>query len=232
MILFLTVYRYIKESKVLFFESVADVLNLLMNDKGYIRYQQLSRAEVFIIGPLTFVGFIFVNGILSNLQSYLTRPVLQPQNRTFEDIHSSSLPILVADYGRLASLLQDLTLNRMKHEDWKDKINVVGWTQYDDAFDVFNTSVSFYEVSVNFDFRFRVQKRLNGFNVNGFYNPKLQILKTFFSYLLREEFLFTDLLICLRMDSQLYFIYFGISLELVSSKFRGSREFQEFFVQN
>lgn len=65
----LIVCRYITHQEILFFTSVVDVLNILMNDNSYIKYQKLSRSENLIIGPLTFVGFIIVNGIFSNLQS-------------------------------------------------------------------------------------------------------------------------------------------------------------------
>lgn len=85
--LLLIFIRYNKRKKFLFFQSVTDVLNLLMNDNGYIEYQRLSRVEVSLIVPLTFFGLVFVNGILSNLQSYLTRPILQPQINTIAYIY-------------------------------------------------------------------------------------------------------------------------------------------------
>lgn len=69
-IVMLSVFRYKKHNKSVFFQSVTDVVNLLMNDNGYIEYGLLSRYEAFLIVPLTFIGLIFVNGIWSNLQSY------------------------------------------------------------------------------------------------------------------------------------------------------------------
>lgn len=83
----LTVSQYMKQKRFLFFQCTADVFNLLMNDNDAIKYRELSRAEVFIILPITFAGFVVVNGILSMLQSYLTRPIMQPQMNTAEDIH-------------------------------------------------------------------------------------------------------------------------------------------------
>lgn len=77
--LLLSVFRYIKHKKVVFVQGVADVVNLLMNDNSYIQYNQLSRAEMFLIVPLTFAGFIITNGMLSALTSYVTRLVFQPQ---------------------------------------------------------------------------------------------------------------------------------------------------------
>lgn len=54
--LVLSFLRYIKRRKLFFFQSVTDVVNLLMNDNGFIKYQRLSRVEVFLIVPLTFIG--------------------------------------------------------------------------------------------------------------------------------------------------------------------------------
>lgn len=86
-ILLLGIVRYKKTEKNQFFESVADVLNLLMNDNGSVKYQHLNRMEAFIVVPLTFVGLVIINGILSNLQSHITRPFLQSQIITAEDIY-------------------------------------------------------------------------------------------------------------------------------------------------
>lgn len=92
-VLSLSAFRYIEQKKICFFQSCVDVLNLLFNDNSYIKYQRLSRAEIFLIIPLTFVGFVIVNGILSNLQSYVTRPVLQSQIKTFEDLYKAPIPV-------------------------------------------------------------------------------------------------------------------------------------------
>lgn len=87
--LLLGIVRYKTQDKIVFFESVADVLNLLMNDNCNVQYQQLHRIEVYVIVPLTFIGLVIINGILSNLQSHITRPFLQPQINTIEDIYRS-----------------------------------------------------------------------------------------------------------------------------------------------
>lgn len=104
--LLLGIIRYIKRKEILFFECVADVLNLLMNDNGYINYRQSSRSEGCLIVPLTFTGLIFVNGILSSLQSYVTRPIMQSQIDTVDGLYNSPLPIYtVSEYKRIQSPL-------------------------------------------------------------------------------------------------------------------------------
>lgn len=89
--------RCVKRKRLLILQSSADVFNLLLNDNGNINYRQISRAEVFVIVPLTFVGFIIVNGFLSNLQSHLTHPVVQPQINTADDIYRSKYHILTTN---------------------------------------------------------------------------------------------------------------------------------------
>lgn len=93
-VLLLIIIRYIKQKRILLLQSAADVSNLLMNDNFVIKYQQLSRSELFLIIPITFVGLVIVNGTLSTLKSYLIRPIDQPQMNTPEDIYRSQLHIL------------------------------------------------------------------------------------------------------------------------------------------
>lgn len=90
----LSIFRYIKEKKIWFFQSVVDVISLLMNDNGTIKYHKLSPSERFMIVPLTFVGFVIAHGIFSNLQSYLTRPIHQPQINTI-DVYRSPYQIFL-----------------------------------------------------------------------------------------------------------------------------------------
>ncbi len=60
----LIVSGYWKTKKFLFFQCVADVTNLLLNDNCRIRYSQLHYANVWVVVPLTFAGLIMVNGVL------------------------------------------------------------------------------------------------------------------------------------------------------------------------
>lgn len=120
----LGICRYIKKRRISLFQSIADVLNLLMNDNGSIKYRQLSYVEVCLVVPLTFTGFVIVNGILSNLQSFITRPVMQPQTNTISDIYTLPFPIMTNDEfwaKRATNVLESLSNGR----DWKGKILVV-----------------------------------------------------------------------------------------------------------
>lgn len=73
----LTVSTYTQTRKFLLFETITDVLNLLMNDNGNIRYQQLRLAHIMIIVPLTFIGCVVVNGVLSLVLTYAIYHVMK-----------------------------------------------------------------------------------------------------------------------------------------------------------
>lgn len=108
----LTICRYIKCHKILVFQCAAEVLNLLVNDNQAIIYQKLTRSEICLILPMTFTGFVIANGFLSNLKSHITKPILQPDIDTVEELYMSSLPILVPnDYwlGEQMRLLQNIS---------------------------------------------------------------------------------------------------------------------------
>lgn len=98
-IIFLCYFRFKRQNQFSVFESTVDVLNLLMNDNGNIAYRQLSNIEVMLLVPLTFAGLIIVNGLLSALQSYFTRPIFRPQIDSAEDIHNSPFCVYVAPDG-------------------------------------------------------------------------------------------------------------------------------------
>lgn len=124
----LSAFRYIKLKKFLFFQSVCDVLNLLMNDNSGINYPKLTRIEVFLILPLTLAGFVIVSDILSSLQSFLTRPIIQPQIDTVEGVYVSPFPILTWDEywaSRLVNALESLS----QHRDWKNKVHIAGYSE-------------------------------------------------------------------------------------------------------
>lgn len=181
----LIIFRFIKQKKILFFRSVADVLNLLMNDNGSIKYPELSRIEVFLIVPLTFVGLVIVNGILSNLQSYLTRPILQPQINSIEDLYRSQFPIIVGD-ERWKRFVTEVFMNLTKYEDWSDKMIVLG---FDQPLQMFRPSTSFV-IDVDYaDFILKLQKRLN---LKGYYNPKIIISQSLMSYDVNDKFPFFE----------------------------------------
>lgn len=185
----LTVCRYFKQQKILFFTSAVDVSCLLLNNNTDIKYQKLSRAENLIVGPLTFVGFIIVNGILSNLKSQLTSPVNQPQIKTIEEIYNAPFQIITHKEYWKKELIDGLA-EKSKHLDWSHKIIAVN---YGDKIDVwlqmYKSSASFLS---NADFAYiplRLQKRLK---IRGYYNTQIQITKRFIFYHLNEKFLFFE----------------------------------------
>lgn len=187
-VLFLTIFRYIKEKKNLFFHSVVDIGNLLLNDNSYIKYHLLSRAEVFLILPLTFVGFVIVNGILSNLQSYLTRPQIQPQIKTIEEIYSSTLAIATTHEIWKEDLTEALN-SRSKHEQWKNKIVILEENLFFERLYVYNTATSYYLNTIDADMMLSFQKLLD---IRGYYDPNIQITVFPLSYLVNEKFLYFE----------------------------------------
>lgn len=105
-----------------------DVVNLLMNDNARINYRQLACVEAFVIVPLTFIGFNFVNGILSSLESFLTTPNFQPQIDSFEDIYRSNLKIFTFNDGWKNHLIDELE-EQSPHGDWVDKVGVINTSE-------------------------------------------------------------------------------------------------------
>lgn len=187
-VLFLSVIRYIEQKKILFVQTVADVFNLLVNDNGYIKYQRLSRTEAFLIVPLTFIGFVVVNGILSNLQSYLTRPILQPQIKTIEDIYKSPFPILSYN-EKWKRQLSDALTHQTKHDDWNAKIIVMEEKAYFEQIEMFNTSMAFMTIPSYVNMLLGLQKR---FNIKGYHNPRIQFFNSLFAYDVFDKFLFYE----------------------------------------
>lgn len=186
--LLLIAVRYVEERKIVVLDSVTDVLNLLMNDNGCIKYQRLSVTEASIIVPLTFVGAVVVNGILSNLQSYLTRPVLQPQISTPEDIYSSMLPIFTWSNGWKTQLVKVLTnLTDSRFNNWDDRVAILLEDDFNSELGKFNRSASFLVDLTTANLLIAMQKRLE---IKGFHNPQIRISNFLVAYRLSERFLF------------------------------------------
>lgn len=197
--LLLSAIRYIKQKKILFFQSVTDVLNLLMNDNVFIKYQRLSLAEASIIVPLTFIGLIIVNGILSNLKSHLTQPVLQPQINSIEEIYRSPFPIAAWEQGWKNLLVGALT-NTTNHKDWNDKILALKEAEFFKQLQMYNASTSFLADQRYSQWVIQIQKRLN---IKGFHNPKIQMFNYLVGYDIFYKFLFFERLhdVVLRIQS-------------------------------
>ncbi|XP_037050323.1 uncharacterized protein LOC119084448 [Bradysia coprophila] len=186
-VIILSACRYIKQGKILFFQSLIDVLNLLINDNGYINYQRLSRAEAFLIGSLTFVGFIVVNGYLSDLQSYFTKPFLQPQLKTVTDIYNSPLTIAVSEDW--ADEVAEIVAHRSTHKDWTNKIRVIQRDKFSYQYWKFDTSTSYVMSAIDFDMMSRIQRRLN---IRGFYDTGVTVLAYLLTFPVLDSFLFFD----------------------------------------
>lgn len=184
--LILIVVRYITQKRILLLQSGGDVLNLLMNDNASIKYQQLHRSELFLIVPLTFVGLVIVNGILSNLQSYLTRPILQPQVHTVEDIYNS-LSTIVAQSEYQKSMVADTLTNLFKRDDWEDKIRIDG--DVINQAETYNRSLTFLALTETANQLLRVQKQLG---IKGYHITDTYIRQYFNTYIVHDAFPFTE----------------------------------------
>lgn len=183
----LSVCRFIENRKLLFIQSSVDTVNLLINDNSNIKYQRLSRAEAFLIGSLTFVGFIVVNGYLSDFQSYMTKPVLKPQIKTVADIYNSPL-VIVTPVQMLRKLLDTIN-HRSTEEVWDEKIFIMEPASYRKQFYNFNHSQSYVINDRYFDMMLRIQRRLN---VRGYYDTGTVVATSFSMFPISETVLFPD----------------------------------------
>lgn len=187
-VVLLSLLRLVKLNKKMIFQSGADVVNLLMNDNAAIKYQQLSRIEVFIIVPLTFVGFVIVNGLLSNLKSYLTRPILQPQIDDIEQIYRSQFPILTLNEIWKDSIIAALE-DQSPYRDWGDKIQVLDVKLLGYEISSYNTSIAFLWNLPAIECLRAVQKRLN---IRGYHVTKAKIYSQHLTYALSDSFPFME----------------------------------------
>lgn len=122
--LLLIISGYLHRKKIVIFQCVSDVINLIVNDNGSIRYGGLYTADVFIIVPLTFTGLIVMNGIISIFNSYLMSPIYQPQMQSFDDLYKSKFPIWVHDAGwkdQMVELAQDIS----NHSGWINQMHLM-----------------------------------------------------------------------------------------------------------
>lgn len=196
-ILVLSIVRYVEHKKILIFQSAADVVNLFMNDNGNINYRRLYRTEILIIIPVTFAGFIFVNDILSTLQSHLTQPFYQPPMRTIDDIYNSDLNIFVTDVNTLYKTRLVDYLNSVSNYDWSDRVVP---TEFRPQARVFER-ISFLAIPGFYLPLLQAQKRLNvrGYELWLVQNPNPQLI----AHVVNDAFPFTERLndIILRVKS-------------------------------
>lgn len=158
--LLLTVSGYLQTKKIVLFQILVDVINLLTNDNGAIRYGRLHAADVYVIVPLTFTGLIVVNGILSVFQSYLTVPIYERQINTIDDLFKSTVPILSDGRfwaNRTIEILEDIS----KHGGWSDKVHRLDSALIREEVYKFNTSIAFVAPDEIAQFCLEAQKRFS-----------------------------------------------------------------------
>ncbi len=141
-VIHLTFIRYKARKKIEFLKSLVNVTNLLLNDNANIKYQKLSYAEATLIVPLTLAGFLIVNGFLSVLQSFLTRPNMQPQINTMEDLYKSNVKILVPSVY-LKKEIFDLLNDHYYQEDWVSRVILAESFEITRHASSHNTSIAF-----------------------------------------------------------------------------------------
>lgn len=184
-IVFLSFLQFKRRKKFRFFDSTADVLNLLMNDNGYIKYRQLSNPELFVVLPLTFVGLIIVNGLMSAVQSYVTRPILQHQIDTIDELYNS--PLITCDYiDYETNETRDGLTYLLEREDWGDRIYVCTkdnpiWNFNRSHFAVFDLDTANYLVTA--------QKRLN---IKGYHITNIHYTTDLLTYQIIQDFPFVE----------------------------------------
>lgn len=183
LIVALTFIRYFKRKKILFCQSVADVVNLFMYDNLAIDYRNLHRVESFIILPLTLAGFVIINVLLSILTSYLTRPMDQPEINTHQDIERSPFPVLAPTKKNMDQMIH--MLKHTWHVDWTDKMaSTSTLEEYFHQILSFNTSMCFIYFGSKVKNLLEHQKRLN---IRGFRIPSETISQTVFGYVVSAD---------------------------------------------
>ncbi len=187
--LLLIVSGYWQTKKILLLQCVADVINLLMNDNAAIRYGKLHLANVFVIVPLTFTGFIVVNGILSIFQSYITLPIYERQINTIDDLFKSQVPIVISEVGWSNRTLQMLE-SVSQHGGWNDKIHKLSNDKIRKDIKTFNNSIAFLAYEHETQSLLEVQKRLG---IKTYYVITEKYLAKFImSFLINKNFPFME----------------------------------------
>ncbi len=158
--LLLTVSGYLHRKNISFFQCVANVVNLLMNDNTFIRYRQLHLADVCVIVPLTLTGMIVVNGIVSIAQSCLTSPIYERQINTIEDLFKSPVRIIVSDEFWAEKTIRSLE-NLSQHGGWSEKVSVVNISQSRSGTSIFGDSIALHVSITDAKVLLETHKRLN-----------------------------------------------------------------------
>ena len=138
----LTVAGYLQNNEIAPLGSLIDVLNILMNENGAIKYRQLNASSACVIVPLTFVGLIVMNGILSLFQSYATLPRYEHQIDTLDALYNSQIPIFankIIWVEKVIKVLETLT----HFGGWSDKVHPMSLLQLVQELNSLNNSIAF-----------------------------------------------------------------------------------------
>lgn len=182
-IVLLTLIRYKGEKNTSIFQSGSEILYLLMNENGFIRYQLRSFPEVSLLVPLTFAGFIFTNGFMSVLQSYLIQPVMQPQINTLEDIYKSDI-LIYPQLNVLETALDNMFRNLTIYNGPKK----VGQGHYQSRILRFFSGI--FPESENFwKEKEQAEEKLD---VRGFHVSEVYLQESLYSYRVNDAFAFAD----------------------------------------
>lgn len=117
--------RYAKCKKLEIFQSTLDVFNLLIHDNSTINYQKLVPAEIALIVPLTFAGFLISNVVLSIIISFFCRPHMQPEVDSFENLYKSNVKIVVPNIAHnfpMEKIVLNVLNDNFNQYDWSSKI--------------------------------------------------------------------------------------------------------------
>lgn len=155
----LIISGYLKQEKLPVAQRIADVINLLINDNGYIKYGDLNLADIFVIVPLTFTGLIVVNGVLSIFQSYLTVPIYERQIDSLEDLYRSRTQILTNEI--FSDAIIELFENVTKFGEWNYKVSRTNSGQVREGLEAFNSSVAFLAMDHESQMYLKAQQRLD-----------------------------------------------------------------------
>lgn len=147
--------------------TAIDVLNLMASNNDTIKYQRLSRSEIALLVPLTFVGLILTNGYMCIMLSFLIQPKMQPQIKTMEELYKSKILIFVPPVY-WETEIRDIFNDQFKQKDWNGKIRDVDNIDIDRHIYSRNSSISFIALEKEAKILLKYQKRMS---VRGYYIP-------------------------------------------------------------
>lgn len=133
------------------------------------------------------VGLIVVNGYLSDLQSYVTKPVLQPQIKTVADIYISPLTIMTQSQWK--DYLLESKNYQEPHEDWDKKTLIVELQAFNAFTFNFNMSTAYVMNDLYLDMLMRIQQRLN---MRGYYDTGVVVSRLLCTFPVSDALLFFD----------------------------------------